>query len=253
MKRSAIRLFLPVLALCMLWAGMVPANAAAKRKAAVSWSLTPTVNEGAPIPFSWSAARLGRNYRLVIQRPFGTVHVWKSIMRLQTTSGSATLPGSGLGTRRFRIAAFRGSKLLAKQVSSVSIFGTVQFTTLLQIDSPAVHTMTGNSFSYVREWSVGGDYSENLFGVSNNNCSSVHVAFAVGSWASESRVIGTVTVVQESRDPVSSSVPFEGTGSVDAELTPGQTWGVNASTQGGVGEFFINGYATCYSTEPFHQ
>jgi hypothetical protein len=252
MKRSASKLLILVLALGILGCGILPTNAAAKHKATVSWSLSPTVNEGAPIPFSWSAKRLGRNYRLVIQRPFGTVHVWKSIMRLQTTSGSAALSGSKLGTRRFRIAAFRGSKLLAQQTSRVAIFGTVQFTTLFSNEHPDVYTAPLNSFSYVESWVF---YKErSLFGVNNNHCSSVHVAFVPGNHNEPGT--GTLTIVQESRDPVQASVPFDTVGSVDVELTPGQTWGVNASAIGnenGPVYFYINGYATCDSTEPFTE
>jgi hypothetical protein len=256
MKRSAAMLLLSVL---IVATGIVPANALARSryshhtKATVTWSLSRTGSEGAPIPFSWSAKHLGRRYRLVIQRPFGTVHVWRSILRLRARSGSAELPGYKLGVHRFRIAAFRGRKLLAKRVTRIKIFGTVQFTTLLRNEHPDVHTMPTNSLPYVARWEY--VYSpESLFGVSNNHCSSVHVAFATGV-AFDEEGVGTVTIVQESRNPVSGSAPYESVGSVDAELIPGQTWGVNASTTGALfgATVYINGYATCYSTEPFSE
>lgn len=256
MKRGATLLFLPVLALCILWVGLVPANAAAKRKPAVYFAPAPAVNEGAPIPFSWDSKRLGRGYRLVIQRPFGTVHVWKSIMRLPAASGTGELAGYPLGVRRLRIAAFRGRRLLAKQVAWIYIYGAVPFTTLFDNENPSVFTAPDNSFSYVTsEFTY---TTDTVFGVANNNCSSVHVAFVpgttgglIGNYGEEG--IGTVTIVQESRDPETGSAAFDTVGSVDAELTPGQTWGVNvAVVKGEQAEFYINGYAICYSTEPFH-
>lgn len=250
MKSSALKVLLSALVLCILVAGIVPAPAAARP--AVSWSFPSNASEGAPIQFSWSAKHLGRHYRLVVQRPFGTVHVWRSIMRLRATSGSGQLSGYKLGVRRFRIAAFRGRKLLATRVSRVAIFGTVPFTTLLENEHPDVYTAPGHSFPYVRSWGVWHGETNALFGVRSNNCSSVHVAFVPGHH--EEIGVGTITVVQESRDPVSGSAPFDGVGSVDVQLTPGQTWGVNASVAGGYSaEFYVNGYATCYSTEPFSE
>jgi hypothetical protein len=59
---------------------------------------------------------------------------------------------------------------------------------------------------------------------------------------------GTVTIVQEARQPVSATVPFSTIGSVEAELTPGQTWAVNGPDGDSV---HLNGYAICDSTEPF--
>lgn len=258
MKRSVVTVLLLTLIACIALTGVVPANARSrhqlrhKNRAYIYWTLPATANEGQPVSFIWRGKYFGGHYKVVVERPFGTSHVWKGIMQLNA-SGNGTLPGMRLGVYWFRIAVFRGRTLLAQQTSVIKVFGTVPFTTLLQYDNTRVYTMTGNSFSYVLERTIFDGDSENVFGVSNNNCSSVHVAFAVGSVQTVSNVTGTVTVVQESRDPVSSSAPFERTGSVDAELTPGQTWGVNASAQGGSGEFYVNGYATCDSTEPFHQ
>lgn len=257
MKRSAAMMFLSIL---IAGTALVPANALARHrhrhrhraKATVTWSMSRTASEGSPIPFSWTTRHLGRHYRLVVQRPFGTVHVWRSIMRLRTRSGSAELPGYKLGIRRFRIAAFRGRKLLTKQASRVKIFGTVPFTTLLENEHPEVYTAPSHSFSYVGKWEVDQRETRALFGVSNNNCSSVHIAFVPGNH--EEAGAGTVTVVQESRDPVPGSASFDSVGSVDVQLIPGQTWGVNASIAGGYwADFYINGYAICYSTVPFSE
>jgi hypothetical protein len=252
-KRSVLKLLVLVLALGVLGIGILPANAVARSRATVSWSLPRTANEGAPISFSWSAKHLGRNHRLVIQRPFGTARVWKSIIRLPADSGSAELPGQSLGFHRFRIAAFRGRQLLAQQTSRVEAFGEVPFTILFANEHPDVYTTPSHSFSYVRSW--GGIYEkQNLFGVKNNHCSSVHIAFVPGNHNEPG--VGTLTVVQESRDPVGDSVPHDAIGSVDTELTPGQTWGVNVSvagTEGGPTDFYINGDAICDSREPFSE
>src|SRR5882724_2388847 len=45
-------------------------------------------------------------------------------------------------------------------------------------------------------------------------------------------VTGVVTIVQESRDPTSASAPFDGIGSLDAELVPGQSWSMTTYSEG---------------------
>lgn len=249
MKRGAAVLFLSFL---IAGVGLVPSSAAAKHRPYIYWTLPATANEGQPVSFIWRGKYFGRGYKVVVERPFGTSHVWKGIMRLDA-SGNGQLPGMRLGSHWFRIAVFRGRMLVAQQTSVIKIFGTVPFTTLLDDEQPDVYTAPGHSFSYVGSyWSVYHGETTALFGVSNNNCSSVHVAFVPGDHYENG--VGSLSVVQESRDPVSGSAPFDGVGSVDAELTPGQTWGVNASiAEGHVASFYINGYATCYSTEPFSE
>lgn len=234
----------------------------------LSWTIAHSASEGQSIPFSWSGRRLGRNHRLVVQRPVGTAHVWKTILRLPSNSGSGELPGMALGRYRLRLADFalvrsyyRGGRrhrrrafrwrLVAKRVVGIGVFGQVPFTTLFnQSHVGALATPTA-SFSYVQSWPVYD--SRNLFGVTHNNCVSVHIAFVPHFRDDEGD--GTVTVVQESRDPVSATVPFETAGSVDVGLTPGQTWGVNATNSPNLSiglaepEYYINGYAVCDSTE----
>jgi hypothetical protein len=156
------------------------------------------------------------------------------------------------GGRRHRRRAFR-RRLVAKRVVGIGVFGQVPFTTLFNERNVAALATPTASFSYVRVWPV--YESHNLFGVSRNNCTSVHIEFVPHFRDDEGD--GTVTVVQESRDRVSATVPFETIGSVDADLTPGQTWGVNATNSPNLSiglaepEYYINGYAVCDSTESF--
>lgn len=250
MKRSALKFFVPIiLTLCTLACGIGVPGAAANPKPFVSLALTPTVNESNPIPFSWSAKRLGSNHRLVIQRPFGTAKVWKTIMKLPANTGSAELRGRTLGTYRYRIAAFRGRKFLAAQVARVSVYGIVPLAALLNGGDNGSYTTDKVSFPYV--WERSAEKSTvSAFSFRKNNCSSVHISFLPGEKYESGN--GVLTVVQESTDPVSASVPFEQTGTVDATLVPGQTWGVNinvVSPEDPYVQFYINGFAICSSTE----
>jgi hypothetical protein len=178
-------------------------------------------------------------------------------MRLSGNSGSAELPGLPLGKYRFRIADLAGQRVLAQQVSGIAVFGQVPFSTLFGESGAGVLATPTNSFPYVAHWGVSrwGD-SELAFKVEHNHCLSVHIAF-VGSFY-HAHGTTTLALVQESRDPVSASAPFEAIGSLDAELVFGQSWAVSIQstpdphqeTEGG--NTYINGYAVCDSTEQFN-
>jgi hypothetical protein len=207
-----------------------------------------TVDEGAPILFSWTGTHLGRNHKLVIQRPMGTARTWRSIMRLRSNSGSAELPGFPLGKYRLRIADLQRHRVLAQQVVGVAIFGQVPFSTLFEGNGGSgVYATPTNSFPYVTSWTGN---EEPAFQVEHNHCRSVHIAFVPGEHSFEG--IGTITLVQESRDPVAASTPYDTIGSLDAKLVPSQSWAVNSSYKSVENPYFyINGYADCDSMESF--
>ncbi len=232
----------------------------------LAWTLPRTGSEGQSIAFSWSARHLGRHHRLVIQKPEGTAHTWRSIMRLKSNSGSGRLPGVALGHYRFRIADLVPARrphrhshphfrVIAKEAASIAVFGEVPFSTLFGEGVVGVDTTPSLTFPYAaliqpEVWTNG---SSHLFTVEHNHCYQAHVSFigTFGEWQSEYEATQgqtTLTLVQESRDPVSAVADYESIGSLDAELVPGQSWGVNIA--GGNGAY-INGYALCDSAQPF--
>jgi hypothetical protein len=220
--------------------GIAPGVSAAPR-ASVSLTLPHQVNENAPIPFSWTGSHLGRNHKLVIQRPFGTAHTWRSIKRLSTNSGSGELAGFPMGTYRLPIADFVGRRLLAQQVVGIGVFGQVPFSTLFSAPT-SVYTTPTSSFPYMAGGEIGDD--DPILKVERNRCNFVHVAFVPGPHGEVGT--GSVTLVQESRDPVSASAPFDAIGSLDAQVVPGQSWAVlapKASVE--FGFIYVNGYAIC--------
>jgi hypothetical protein len=224
----------------------------AKPHTSVSWTLPHAVSEGAPISFSWRGSHLGRKHRLVVQKPEGTAHTWRTIMKLSTNSGSGELPGMPLGKYRFRIADLSGPRVLAQEVAGIGVFGQVPLATLLGT-SERVYATPTNSFPYARSW---GQVAEPAFTVEQNHCQSVHIAFVLGSGSYNiPGSVTTFTVVQESRDPVSASAVYNTIGSLDVELVPGQSWAVNISTKEAKAEeaghmtTYANGYAVCDSTE----
>lgn len=242
------KLYGAIAVLVLLSALAPPSSALAARKPRLTWKLPHTASEGASVRFSWAGSHLGRNHKLVIQKPEGTAHTWRTILRLNGNSGSAELPSLALGKYRFRIADLSGRRVLAQQVAGIAMFGQVPFTRLFGENDAGVLATPTNSFPYVAHWQ---DDPQPAFKVEDNHCLSVHIAFV----ASEYHAHGTaaITLVQESRDPVSASAPFESIGSLDAELVLGQSWAVNILSKLEAEEYYtyINGYAVCDSTEPF--
>jgi hypothetical protein len=235
---------------------MLVPNALAYRPAKVTLTVPAAVNENATIPFSWTGKHLGRGHKLVIQRPVGTAHTWRTTWRLPSNSGSSQFAGLPLGTYRLRIADLIGRRVMAQRVVTINIYGPVPFTTLLGSGTNSYATPT-SSFPYAVMWEVY-DYNNPGVTVPHNHCLSVHVDFVPGKEAEIAKHaggVGTLTLVQQSRDAVSASVPYNGLGSLDAELTLGQTWALNASyTDNGLylpPEMYVNGYAVCNSKEPF--
>lgn len=240
-----------------------------RAKSRVFWKLPGRVSEGQAIPFTWKVTgRFGRRYRLVVQRPVGTARVWRTMLRLRTRKGSAELPGQKLGRYRFRLALFRGRRVLAKRVVGIGVFGQVPFSTLFRrslirrgFDS-GIYAAASSSFPYVVSLYPGEFESPRAaFSVADNHCTAVHIDFILGNSSRDSlkdyaSTTGIVAVVQQSRDPVSASSPFDQPGTVDVELVPGQSWSVLASEQTVetvtyFNHIYLNGYAVCNSTESF--
>jgi hypothetical protein len=239
-RKRAIVTLLGVLVGCAALAS----SALASQRPSVSWSLPHSADEGAAITFSWTGHHLGRGHRLVIQKPEGTAHTWRNVMKLPTNSGSAELPGLPLGEYRYRIADLSGHRVLAQQAAGVAVFGQVPFSTLFSGENlNEVATYPGFTFPYV---TYQNELSPNdtIFQVEKNHCESVHVAFVPS--ATESG--GSLVLVQESRESITASAANNAIGSLDAHLTPGQSWAVNS---GSYENIHLNGYAICDSTESF--
>jgi hypothetical protein len=215
----------------------------------VSLKLPGAVDAGSPIPFSWSGRHLGPQHRLVVQRQVGTAHSWQTVMRLKANSGSDQLPGLPLGRYKLRIADFSIiRRVLAQQVARIGVFGLVPFSTLFNASENRVYTTPSTTFSYVAHYE---SFDDPAWTVSHNHCRSVHIAFVSGSHYKPTT--STLTLVQETRDPVSVSTPTDAIATLDAELVPGQSWSVNPDTIGGESTFYINGYAVCESTAGFFE
>jgi hypothetical protein len=211
---------------------------------------------GAKVAYSWTATHV-HGGRLLVQRPEGTGHVWRTIAVLKGSRGSGSLPALSLGVYQFRIVNVASrNQVLAQQQHQLRVFGQVTFATLLGNPSGGVYTSATSAFP----WVVMGDWFENETGRSSeafsipatNTCRTVHVEFTDHIYASSvPNPTVTISVVQQSSDPVSTTVPPNIGGTVDATVVPGQPWSVVlTSTVANNGNLYFNGYADCYSAVP---
>jgi hypothetical protein len=228
--------------------GVFASVAAARPR--VSVSLPGSTNAATSIPFSYSASGIGRGERVVLQRPEGTGHVWRTVLTLHSGTRSATLPGLAIGRYQLRIATLAHfGHLLAQQPRRVMVFGNVAFASLFGIAHTGVVTVPTGTFPYALHLYDGlVDYTAFSVGTANP-CRSVSLQYVpyIDPVASQNQ--GTGSIVQQSADPVTTTVPTDTVSMLNADLVPGQSWAFNVSQpDGGLIDWYINGTANCDST-----
>jgi hypothetical protein len=231
--------------------------ALAKAKPHLTLTLPGTgADAGTAVVYSWTATHVHAG-RLLVQRPEGTGHVWRTIAALKGSKGSGSLPALSLGIYQFRIVNLAShNRVLAQQLYQLRVFGPVPFATLLGNPGGGVYTSSTSAFP----WVVRGTWYETEIGRTNevfsiptaNTCRTVHVEFADQMYASKvPNPTVTISVVQQSSDPVSTTVPANIGGTVDAAVVPSQPWSVVlTSTVANNGNLYFNGHADCYSGTP---
>jgi hypothetical protein len=234
---------------CLLLLG---STASATPAPHVSWMLPSSATADSPVSFTWTASHLAPHSQLVVQRQEGTARSWRTVARLTGASGSASLPGLPMGSYRLRLAVL-GSRHLVRgyQQRLLEAFGEVPFSSLFPGHGHPVYAAATSSFPYV-SFAYGVNNTDGVLTDSQNNCRSVHLEFVpgtVGSFSSEMvGQLGTMTLVQESQDPASVTVPFNTVGTLDANVVVGQSWSVNFSQTGEyLFTFYVNGSASCDS------
>jgi hypothetical protein len=253
---QALRAVLVVLLLSALVSGGVaPATASARPRVALA--ISSAVNAGSPTSFTWTAQRV-RGSLLAVQRAEGTAAAWRTVIRLGAgSSGSGVLPALPIGRYHLRLVEVAAhSRVLAAQVKTIEAFGNVSFAALFHEQGGVYATPLG-TFPYAL-WHYNGEVNYTVMTVASNTCRSVHVEFIPGGSDDPAEELasqhGTLSVVQQSADPVSSTVPGDSKGTVDTQVIPGQSWAINVAQVDGnlLFTWFINGSAECFSTSLSH-
>jgi hypothetical protein len=240
-----------------LIAGTAPAALAAKRPQ-VRLTLPANANAGARIPYQFTEAHVARADRLVIERQEGTAHTYRIVSRLSHRhSGSGSLPALNLGRYKLRIADIRARKTYAAAPATLYVYGNVPLATLLGDQNGGTYTSPTQTFPYtdrLQANQVTGDTVLTVPG-SSNHCRSINFDLIAegGPYAYDSDGEPfTLTVVQQSLDPVSSSAQPNQVQQLNAQLIPGQSWSLRTSsaTSSDSDHLDVNGSANCYSSAP---
>ena len=250
-----------------------PTLAAARARPHVSLSIPSSVEAGAPISAQWTAMHVPRDASMIIEKPVGTGKVWKPLApALRGRSGTLMLPAyASFGVYQLRIAVIKSRKVLAQQERRVRVFAEIPFSNLLENTSlGGLHATPTAAFPYTLPLQVSvGSRNEgsrtDLISDEHSNCDLIRVDFSSdplpvsefggepGQTPQDGRV--TVTVVQESAEPISSTpVPTDRVGSLEAHVALGQSWAVNATVSNvrtDALELYFNGQAHCYSSRRF--
>jgi hypothetical protein len=238
---------------------VTPTPALAAVKPAVTLTLPAQADAGQPIPYSFTAARVRKHDKLVIQRQTGTSKVYRNVgVLVHAPSGSGDLPALALGRYRYRIAVLRKvhrrTRLIASRQARISVFGDIALGRLLS-GSDGTYTTAARTFPYVYQ-----TYASDVTGDTRltvdagaNRCRSIHFDF-VPEKSSYAGDPFTLTVVQQSADPVSASARVDEFGVLDAPIVPGESWSLVTSTsaQGQSAYIDLNGSASCDKVAPFN-
>lgn len=234
----------------------------------VSLTLPASADAGAPVPFSYTARGMRARDRLVVQRQQGTARAWRTVRTLSRSKRSSELSGLPLGSYKLRIAVLDArSKVQTQQARTLKVFGKVPFSTLFTppgeiggawysgAPQSGVYTTPTSTFAYAMRMFANLNRTFTFATVGNNKCRSAHFDFVPGGggvgFSSPSYGAATLSVVQEALEPTAASAGFNQLGALDVTLEPGSSWSLNSLGSGESVQLYTNGYAVCFSDEPF--
>lgn len=231
-------------------------QALASQRPTINFRLTANGQSGVATEFTYSVQDVPLRASFVLQRAEGTGGVWRTIEKLQPGNGSGTVPALGIGTWRVRLAVLvvrnRHSVAIAQAVHSLNVFGVVSLPQLLGTPVGSV-TIPNSVYSYAFDTYDGAVNYVALAVGTSNPCSSLSLSWVAGTPSVNDPYDpsqgGTVTVVQESLDPVATSAAMGIVTQMQAvTLVPGQPWSITvAQTQssGYLFDWYFNGTAVC--------
>jgi hypothetical protein len=245
-------------------------NPAVPRPTAL-WNLpaTDNANAGAAIPFTYTATKIPAGATVDVLEQNVRTHDWDPVLNVtsHSGSGSGSIPAQQIGAGlKFQIGVVDRGAVLVYENTKLNVFGQVSFSMLeTTAGSSGAYTNPTSTFNY--QFGFQNPETTPLLQVSatDNDCTSVNLDFIEGDLSdpsvNEQGDMDTLSIVQQSQSPLSSTVNFNQLGNLQAILVPGQSWSVTASSTGDVAGVapsgfvgtYLNGYAVCDSTNPILQ
>jgi hypothetical protein len=168
------------------------------------------------------------------------------VERLSAGHGRATVPGLALGSYHVRIAVFSGGRVLAQSRRALlSVFGTVPISVLFSGtgigDNPTTNTsgaITGYPLKFVN-----GTPNWTAFDVTSNPCRSVSLRFlAARLFSDDPQENVTVSAAGQSSDATTGTY-----GTLNAAVTPGESWSLQFAQPAVDLDWGVAGSASCDS------
>jgi hypothetical protein len=212
----------------------------------VTFGLPSAASENQPFAFSYHVANAPAGARVVLQRQMGTASAWGDVMPLPLAGGSATAPGVPLGQYWYQVVVLSASGSgIGVQAAPITVFGTVQLSTLLGLAPSNTVVAGGHTFPYLFE-----RYSDTTAIISTvSPCQSIHFDLARSHTGGDPTAVEQVTVTQQSADPTSILVPSDTITALNVNVIPGQSFTVSVTRLNGYADpVYFNGYANCFST-----
>jgi len=239
-----------------------PAQASAQqRRPALSLHVTHSrISAGQAARFTYATARVPRAASVVLQRQFGSSHVWRTVRTVTAGKGTVTAPKlTQLGHYVYRLAAREHRKNLAVSGRrSVYAYGHVSMGVLCNgatnvyicgSDFGGTINTGDHTFTYVGQNNGFADAAppdwDDVFDFGTNSCRSMVVQFASEGDATNDGEVDSVRLIQSTLDPQSASTPIGTVGTMRARLD-GTPFSLGANATGGQ-QVFTNGYADCYT------
>jgi hypothetical protein len=221
-----------------------------------------SVDQGALISYSFSTQNVYQRDRLVIERQEGTAHTYRVVAVLSHKgSGRGTLKGLALGRYTLRIADIRTRRItFGATPEKVAVYGNVSLATLIGDRSGGTYTSPTQTFPYVDHFKANAVTGDTVLTVSgaDNNCRAIGFSFipedTLYTFDPEGNPF-TLTVVQQSLDPVSAGALPNQVQSLNVQLVPGQSWSLRTSvvTSSDSDQLDVTGLASCDSVAPVAQ
>jgi hypothetical protein len=263
-----MRFWVRVLATGAVSICVLPASAMAKQETKVTLKLPASATAGAATPFAYTTNAVPKGAKVVVQRPEGTGHIWRTIADLQIGPHRASVPALPIGVYTLRLAVLAKRKVTHKNKTSVetvvtaqavqrlAVFGEVSLSTLLsKVAEPGDFTTPTSVFPFIFS-TYDGRVNYTALQISNNPCRAINLQWVIGGPQPDEidpSQSGAVTLVQESADPVSASSAMGAIAALPVTtLVPGQPWSIRVGQEGPSGGFlftwYFNGSANCDST-----
>lgn len=176
------------------------------------------ITAGAAPQFRYTSARAPKGAVIVLQRQFGTSHVWATVRRFKVGNGVTTAPKlSPLGRYAYRLALMKGSTYVAFSAARVVYaYGAI---TLGALCARSRHTyfdgdcagstiqVGGNVFEYLGGQSYNtGPNGDPEIGAQNSSCRSITLRYAVEN-GGNAQSLGVSLVQTRADEQDSTSVP----------------------------------------------